>query len=64
MVKPLGLAAKTDVDFMDMPEGGFGWFIIKDLAKDIVYRRQNGENLLDLRIAVALFRHEIKAKIC
>ncbi len=51
---PIGLVADTDVDLKDMPEGGFGWFIIKNLAKDIVYSRVNEVNLLDLRIAIAL----------
>lgn len=51
---PIGLAPDTDVDFMDMPEGGFGWFIIKDLAKDILYKRMEKSNCLNLRIAVAL----------
>lgn len=51
---PIGLVADTDVDLKDMPEGGFGWFIIKTLAKDVVYSRVNEVNLLDLRIAIAL----------
>lgn len=51
---PIGVAADIDVDFCDMPEGGFGWFLIKDLAKDVSYQRQNTENLLQLRLAVAL----------
>lgn len=49
---PVGMAADIDFDFMDLPEGGFGWFIIKDLAKDIIYTRSNNENRLDLRIAL------------
>lgn len=51
---PVGGAVDIDVDFCDMPEGGFGWFLIKDLAKDVTYRRQDTENLLQLRLAVAL----------
>jgi serine/threonine-protein kinase RsbW len=42
------------VDLMDLPEGGFGWFLIKDLAKDVVYARVEGENRLQLRVAVAV----------
>lgn len=53
---PIGMAPNVNVDVMDMPEGGFGWFLIKDLAKDIHYRREGGANLLDLRLAVALRR--------
>jgi serine/threonine-protein kinase RsbW len=51
---PLGLAAEVDVDFMDMPEGGFGWFLIKDLAKDVHYERQGNSNCLHLRVAIAM----------
>lgn len=50
---PLGQRASLDVDFMDLPEGGFGWFLIQDLAKDIGYRREDGNNILDLRLALA-----------
>lgn len=50
---PIGLAVDTNVDFMDLPEGGFGWFIIKDLAKEVMYRRVDDTNLLDLQIAIA-----------
>lgn len=51
---PLGLAADVDVDFMDLPEGGFGWFLIQDLAKDVQYERLGDKNSLRLRIAVAM----------
>lgn len=51
---PVGTAADLDVDLCDMPEGGFGWFLIKDLAKDVSYLRHNTENELRLRLAVAL----------
>lgn len=51
---PIGLAADTDVELTDMPEGGFGWFIIKHLAKDVVYSRVDEANRLELRIAIAL----------
>jgi serine/threonine-protein kinase RsbW len=51
---PVGLAVNTNVEMVDMPEGGFGWFIIKDLAKDVVYSRSKEANRLDLRIAIAL----------
>lgn len=53
---PFGMAPDVDGDVMDLPEGGFGWFLIKDLAKDIRYRREGAVNLLDLRLAVALRR--------
>ena len=51
---PLGIPAQVDVDFFDLPEGGFGWFLIKDLAKDVEYKRLGWENHLTLRLAVGL----------
>ncbi|WP_083545720.1 ATP-binding protein [Sulfitobacter alexandrii] len=36
-----------------LPEGGFGWPLIRDLARDLCYRRLDGENTLDLRVAIA-----------
>jgi serine/threonine-protein kinase RsbW len=51
---PVGLAANIDVELKDLPEGGFGWSIIKNLAKDIVYTRTDDANRLDLRIAIAV----------
>ncbi|MEP4248193.1 ATP-binding protein [Tateyamaria sp.] len=50
---PLGTAANVGVALNDMPEGGFGWFLIKDLAKDVSYQRIGSENWLTLRLAVA-----------
>jgi serine/threonine-protein kinase RsbW len=34
----------------DPPEGGFGWYLIRSLARDLKYRRAGGRNLLRLRI--------------
>lgn len=30
----------------DLPEGGFGWHLIRSLATDITYRREGGRNLI------------------
>tara|TARA_R110002124_G_scaffold216499_2_gene382275 strand:+ start:1090 stop:1566 length:477 start_codon:yes stop_codon:yes gene_type:complete len=51
---PLGMSKNIEVAVDDMPEGGFGWFMIRDLAKDVKYRRIGQENQLDLRLAVAI----------
>jgi serine/threonine-protein kinase RsbW len=51
---PLGAPVDIDVMPCDIPEGGFGWFLIKDLAKDVQYQRVELENRLSLRLAVAL----------
>lgn len=55
---PVGMAKNLDVDIMDMPEGGFGWFLIQNLTKDVRYRRVNDQNQLELRLALAL-RHPV-----
>lgn len=34
----------------DPPEGGFGWYLIRSLARDLRYRRAGERNLLRLRI--------------
>jgi len=51
---PLGMTQSTNVDVRDLPEGGFGWFLIRDLAKDVDYARVGACNILNLRIAVAI----------
>lgn len=52
---PLGVLPATcsdpTADIDDLPEGGFGWFLIRDLARDLKYSRQNGKNILTFRIA-------------
>jgi serine/threonine-protein kinase RsbW len=34
----------------DLPEGGFGWFLIRTLAQDLCYRRSGGRNMLTFRL--------------
>lgn len=36
--------------FEDLPEGGFGWHLIRSLSKDLRYRRDGGRNLLSFRL--------------
>lgn len=33
-----------------MPEGGYGWFLIREIVRDLVYDRRDGENILLFRI--------------
>jgi len=49
---PLGHLASLDVDLNDLPEGGFGWFLIRNLAKAVTYDRVNDQNILKLRLSV------------
>lgn len=32
-----------------LPEGGYGWFLIRELVQDLVYDRDDGENILFFR---------------
>ncbi|MDQ7071678.1 MAG: ATP-binding protein [Rhodobacterales bacterium] len=50
---PMGKCADIDVPLEDMPEGGFGWFLIRDLTKDLTYRRVGSSNILSFRINIA-----------
>jgi serine/threonine-protein kinase RsbW len=49
---PIGSYAGPAVILDDQPEGGFGWFLIRSLARELEYRRTDGENVLTFRIAV------------
>lgn len=43
---PPGVPADLPPRRGDLPEGGFGWFLIRQLASDIRYYRENGTNRL------------------
>ena len=43
-----GQPADLSVPLEDLPEGGFGWFLIRELTSDIKYERDNGNNRLSL----------------
>lgn len=51
---PLGSLASNEVELEDLPEGGFGWFLIQHLAKDVTYQRVENENHLQMRLAIGL----------
>lgn len=51
---PAGEQAEIDVDLQEMPEGGFGWFLIKSLSKNLNYQRIGGKNQLELSLAVGV----------
>lgn len=47
---PIGNHPMTEFNQFDtMPEGGYGWFLIRELVQDLVYDRQNDENILFFR---------------
>jgi serine/threonine-protein kinase RsbW len=35
-----------------LPEGGWGWALIRELTTDLAYRRENGQNILMFRVPV------------
>jgi serine/threonine-protein kinase RsbW len=38
----------------DLPEGGFGWFLIRSLVQDLRYTRKDNQNLLQFRVVADL----------
>ncbi|MCX8954062.1 ATP-binding protein [Ruegeria sp. NA] len=46
---PDGTPAPLGTRIQDLPEGGFGWFLIHQLTSDICYERRDGCNRLSLR---------------
>jgi serine/threonine-protein kinase RsbW len=37
-------------DLADLPEGGFGWYLIRSLTEELSYRRSNGINRLSFQL--------------
>ena len=56
---PKGLAAVVDVVVDDLPEGGFGWFLIRSLSQDLRYSRDGDTNRLSF--SMPLQPHSISA---
>lgn len=50
---PVGNHPMTEFDQQDsMPEGGYGWFLIREIVSDLVYDRHDDENFLLIRMAI------------
>ncbi|MDA5092875.1 ATP-binding protein [Aliiroseovarius sp. KMU-50] len=47
---PNWTAHELDVRRDDLPEGGFGWSLIRDLSSDLTYARRNSQNRLSFSI--------------
>ena len=45
---PVGKLPDLDVALDDLPEGGFGWNLIRRLTSELTYKRHEGCNQLDL----------------
>ncbi|MGB3406590.1 MAG: ATP-binding protein [Jannaschia sp.] len=41
-----------DTTLDDLPEGGFGWFIVHTLTDDMIYERRRGQNRLTFSLAL------------
>ncbi|WP_068115746.1 ATP-binding protein [Tropicimonas marinistellae] len=50
---PQGHPQDLTVDLGDLPEGGFGWYLIRELTEDLCYQRRNEVNLLTFRLTTA-----------
>lgn len=50
-VAPAGKRYDLNVDLMDLPEGGFGWLMIRELTDDLVYKRLGEENHLSFAMS-------------
>lgn len=50
---PAGSLADLDHALPDLPEGGFGWFLIRSLVQRLRYRRDAGGNSLQFFLAFA-----------
>ena len=54
---PLGLSQPVDVALSDLPEGGFGWFLVKTLTAGLAYSRRGNCNFLRLRVPLSDVSH-------
>jgi len=50
---PMGEQVAPDTPRADLPEGGFGWFLIRQLTDGICYCRRDGQNRLRFWIPLA-----------
>ena len=48
-ILPPGRPADLSVSRESLPEGGFGWLLIRELTNDLTYDRHNGYNKLSVR---------------
>lgn len=55
---PLGLQTPMNVAPPNLPESGFGWFLIRKLAHDIYYRRHGRTNICSFRMTVDMDRQD------
>jgi len=49
---PDGQVTQSEFQDRDAPEGGYGWHIIREIVQDLIYDRQDGENVLIFRLSL------------
>ena len=47
---PAGIPPRLDQSVHDMPEGGFGWSLVRTLTRDLCYRREGECNVVTFRV--------------
>ena len=52
---PAGKLGKL-LEIQDLPEGGFGWFLIRSLTQELTYQREGNQNTLSFCVDVD-YRH-------
>lgn len=49
---PLGNHPMSEFNDDPMPEGGYGWFLIRELVRDLIYDRRDEQNFLIFRMVL------------
>lgn len=49
---PIGNHPMAEFNDDPMPEGGYGWYLIRELVQDLIYDRRDGANYLIFRLAI------------
>ena len=49
---PTGCPPDVEVPVKDLPEGGFGWMLIRTLANSLSYSREGDQNRLDMQFSL------------
>lgn len=49
---PIGNHPVVEFSNDPMPEGGYGWYLIRELVRDLIYDRRDDENILIFRLAL------------
>ncbi len=57
---PEGVPASLSVPTGDLPEGGFGWHLIRLLATDLAYRRHGDRNELSFRLRLDMTSPDVR----